>query len=239
MQGESPTRALPRLGPLESFTGSLAQKAYASLKQAILDLEFRPGEALRKPEICDHYGISRSPVSEAVARLAAEGLVDVVPQAGTFVARFSMEEIREGAFLREALEVAAVERVAERASEDQVTQLRRNIRVQEALVADGDYVGFYQTDSQMHELIQGFTGFRRLVVLTDTAWVHVNRARRLTLPHQGRVQEALIEHQRIVEAIAAHDPEAARLAMRHHLRQLVRLLEGLVETRPDLFAPGG
>ena len=237
MQGESPTRALPRLAPLEAFAGSLAQKAYGSLKQAILDLDYRPGEALRKPEICEYFGISRSPVSEAVARLAAEGLVDVIPQAGTFVARFSMEEIREGAFLREALEVAAVERVAEHATEDQITQLRRNIRVQEALVTDGDYAGFYQTDSQMHELIQGFTGFRRLVVLTDTAWVHVNRARRLTLPHQGRVQETLAEHQRIVEAIASHDPEAARRAMRDHLRQLVRLLEGLTETRPDLFAP--
>lgn len=239
MQGESPARTLPQLRPLDDFPGSLAQKAYASLKQAILDLDYRPGEALKKPEICDLFGISRSPVSEAVARLASEGLVDVIPQAGTFVARFSMEEIREGAFLREALEVAAVERVAERASEDQVTQLRRNIRVQEALVADGDYAGFYQTDSQMHEMIQGFTGFRRLVVLTDTAWVHVNRARRLTLPHQGRVQATLGEHQRIVDAIAAHDVEGARLAMRDHLRQLVLLLEGLVETRPDLFAPGG
>ena len=107
-QAENPPRR-PLKG-LDTFAGSLAQKVYLSLKEAILTLTFAPGEILRKPEICAELGVSRSPVAEAVARLASESLVDVVPQAGTFVARFSMEEIREGAFLREALEVAAIDR---------------------------------------------------------------------------------------------------------------------------------
>ena len=97
--------------------------------------------------------ISRSPVSEAVTRLAAEGLVDVVPQAGTFVARFSMAEIREGAFLREALEIAAVELVAKTITDDQVKMLQRNLLVQQAFVDDLDVQGFYQLDSEMHNLI--------------------------------------------------------------------------------------
>jgi GntR family transcriptional regulator, rspAB operon transcriptional repressor len=98
-------------------------------------------------------------VADAVARLQTEGLVDVVPQAGTFVARFSMQEIREGAFLREAIEVAAIERVAEIITDDQLTLLRRNLTVQAALVADGDIPGFYAMDAAMHELILSFTGF--------------------------------------------------------------------------------
>ncbi len=93
-----------RLAPLDRFSGSLGQRVYQTLREAILSLSYRPGEILRKPEICEALGVSRSPVADAVARLASEGLVDVVPQAGTFVARFSMEEIREGAFLREAIE---------------------------------------------------------------------------------------------------------------------------------------
>jgi DNA-binding GntR family transcriptional regulator len=163
--------------------------------------------------------------------------VQVVPQSGTFVARFSMEEIREGAFLREALELAAVERVAGAITEDQLVLLRRNLRVQEALVADRDFAGFYQTDSQMHELILGFTGLRRLATLSDTAWVHVNRARQLILPEPGRVQDTLAEHQAIVAALEARDPGAARAATRHHLRQLITFLEPLVTTRPELFDP--
>lgn len=226
-----------RLRPLDTFEGSLAQRVYLSLKAAILSLAYRPGEALRKPEICEALGVSRSPVSEAVARLAAEGLVDVVPQSGTFVARFSMAEIRESAFLREALELAAIEIVARTITDDQIVLLRRNLRVQEALVADGDVAGFYQMDRQMHEMILSFTGYRRLATLAETSWVHVNRARQLILPQPGRVQDTLIEHQRILSALEAHDPAASREATRHHLGQLLTFVEPLAKTRPDLFAP--
>mgnify|MGYP002662527171 CR=1 FL=1 len=100
------TNPASRLRPLAQFSGPPGARVYQTLRQAILSVSYRPGEILRKPEICEVLGVSRSPVADAVARLAAEGLVDVVPQAGTFVARFSMEEIREGAFLREAAELA-------------------------------------------------------------------------------------------------------------------------------------
>ena len=226
-----------RLTPLERFSGSLGQRVYQTLREAILSLAYRPGEILRKPEICEALGVSRSPVADAVARLATEGLVDVVPQAGTFVARFSMEEIREGAFLREAIEVAAVERVAEAITEDQLTQLRRNLTVQAALIADGDVPGFYQMDAAMHELILSFTGFRRLAQVSETAWLHVNRARQLILPVPGRISATLDEHRAILTALEARDPAAARLATRHHLRQLITYLEPLERDRPDLFDP--
>ena len=226
-----------RLTPLERFSGSLGQRVYQTLREAILSLAYRPGEILRKPEICEALGVSRSPVADAVARLATEGLVDVVPQAGTFVARFSMEEIREGAFLREAIEVAAIERVAETITEDQLTQLRRNLTVQAALITDGDVPGFYQMDAAMHELILSFTGFRRLAQVSETAWLHVNRARQLILPVPGRITATLDEHRAILAALEARDPAAARLATRHHLRQLITYLEPLERERPDLFDP--
>lgn len=234
---QAPILQPARLTPLESFQGSLGQKVYQTLRQAILSLSYRPGEILRKPEICEELGVSRSPVSDAVARLAAEGLVDVVPQAGTFVARFSMAEIREGAFLREAIELAAIERVADSVTEDQLVLLRRSLTVQAALVADADIPGFYAEDSAMHELILSFTGFRRLAQVSDMAWLHVNRARQLVLPVPGRVAATLEEHRAIVAALEARDPAAARAAVRLHLGQLIRYLEPLERDRPDLFDP--
>lgn len=223
------------LAPLERYHGSLAQRVYGALKDAILTLALRPGEMLRKPEICAGLGISRSPVAEAVARLAAEGLIDVVPQAGSYVARFSMDEIREGAFLREALEGATVAHVAPMISEETLIVLRRNLRLQEALVADGDIEGFYQQDAQMHAVILGASGFRRIAAMSETAWVHVNRARRLVLPRPGRVAETLAEHRQILTALEARDAAAAAEAMRHHLSRLVPLLVPLAETYPELF----
>jgi DNA-binding GntR family transcriptional regulator len=202
-----------------------------------MSLVYKPGEILRKPEICEALGVSRSPVADAVARLQAEGMVDVVPQAGTFVARFSMQEIREGAFLREAIEVAAIERVAGRITDEQLQLLRRNLTVQAALVADGDIGGFYATDAAMHELLLSFTGFPKLAQVADTAWLHVNRARQLILPVPGRVQATLAEHQAILAALEARDPAEARAAVQRHLRQLITYLEPLERDRPELFNP--
>lgn len=225
------------LRPLDAFAGSLAQRVYASLREAILSMSFRPGDILRKPEICAQLGVSRSPVSEAVTRLAVEHLVRIVPQTGTYVARFSLAEIREGAFLREALELAAVEKVAQTITEDELTQLRHNLRLQQALLDDDDFDGFYQTDAAMHELILSFTGYRRVAALAETSWVHVNRARQLILPAPGRVQSTYVEHQAILAAIEARDPVAARAATRLHLGQLIGFLEPLALARPDLFEP--
>lgn len=224
-----------RLKPLSAYAGSLAQRVYGALREAILTLAFSPGEILRKPEICAALGVSRSPVAEAVARLATEHLVRVVPQAGTFVARLSMGELREGAFLRQALEMAAVERVAETITAEQVIELRRNLRIQAAHVADHDFAGFHQSDAAMHDLVLSYTGFSRLSALADSAWLHVSRARRLLLPSPGRVELALAEHHQIVAALEAHDIAAARLATQHHLSQLMALLEPLAAAQPDLF----
>ena len=231
------TNAATRLLPLGQFSGSLGSRVYQTLRQAILSVSYRPGEILRKPEICEALGVSRSPVADAVARLAAEGLVDVVPQAGTFVARFSMEEIREGAFLREAIELHAVDRVARRISDDQLQRLRRNLTVQAALLADDDIPGFYQADAAMHELLLSFTGFRKLAQVSETAWLHVNCARQMILPVPGRIARTLEEHRAILAALEARDPQAAVEAVRSHLGQLIRHLEPLERDRPELFTP--
>ncbi|MDB5661493.1 MAG: GntR family transcriptional regulator [Cypionkella sp.] len=234
---QEPILADRSLRPLEEFSGSLGHKVYQTLRQAILSLSYRPGEILRKPEICAELGVSRSPVSDAVARLANEGLVDVIPQAGTYVARFSMAEIREGAFLREAIELQAIELVAESISEEQLVALRRNLTVQAALLGDCDIPGFYQLDGEMHEMIRSFTGYRKLSAVAESAWVHVERARRLVLPVDGRVSATLAEHRAIMAALEARDPQAARAAMRLHLRKLVTYLEPLERSHPELFNP--
>jgi DNA-binding GntR family transcriptional regulator len=224
-----------QLTPLSSYNGTLSSRVYHSMKDAILSLAYQPGQIMRKGKICEQLDISRSPVSEAVTRLAAEGLVDVIPQAGTFVTRFSMAEIREGAFLREALEIAAVELVAKTITDDQVKLLQRNLWVQQALVDDLDVQGFYQFDSEMHNLILGFTNYRRLAAMAETSWLQVNRARQLVLPNPDRVADTLAEHRAIVSALQARDPKAARKATKKHLGQLLLHLEAIEIDRPDLF----
>ncbi|WP_420333580.1 GntR family transcriptional regulator [Roseibium sp.] len=230
------TSGTVRLTPLSEYEGSLSSRVYMSLKDAILTLAYEPGEVLRKAEICEQLGISRSPVSEAVARLAAEGLLRVMPQSGTYVAQLSMDEVREGAFIREAFELAAVEYVAQIITDEQITLLRRNLKVQQGLVEDQDIQGFYKADTALHNLIMGFTDFKRLASIAETSWLHVNRARQLVLPNPRRVSDTLDEHTTIVDALAARDPNAARAATEFHLGQLVRHLEAVERDRPELFS---
>ena len=226
-----------RLRPLERRPGTLAQRTYVALREAIISLHYSPGEHLRKGEICESLGISRSPVSEAISRLTQESLVDVVPQAGTYVARFSIDEIQEGTFVREAIELAAIERLAKQITDAQLVKIRRNLRVQEALVVDQDFGGFYLLDRELHEMLLAFTGFKKLAVIADAAWVNVDRARQLLLPIPGRVSEALYEHQQILQALEAHDPMAARQTMQTHLSTLISFLIPLEKDHPEFFVP--
>ena len=211
-------------------SGPLARRAYLHLKKSIMSLQFAPGDALHKNKIASELGISRSPVSEALTKLATEGLVEIIPQSGTYVAGFSIAEIRECAFLREALELAAVAKVAVEHNQKQVTLLNRSLRLQQLLIEDGDVQGFYRADEDMHALIMSFTGYRRLLTIAKSAWLQVNRVRQLVLPSPGRIQETLAEHRTIVGAISKSDPEAARTAMKEHLGQLL--------TRLNLLKPG-
>lgn len=223
---------LPRIEPSE---GSLTQRVHHVLKHAILSLDFPPGANLRKAPLCERLGVSRAPVADAIARLASEGLVDVVPQSGTRVSYFSMDEIREGVFLREALELATVAKVARDLTDDQRKQLSRNMRLQELLIEDDDIPGFYQADEDFHGLLMEFTGFRRLADVAQTVSLQVSRARILLLPTPGRIVETLAEHQTIFEAISNRDEHAAQNAMRAHLGQLMPRIEQLEQQKPDLF----
>ncbi|MEM5583887.1 GntR family transcriptional regulator [Roseibium sp. AS2] len=233
----TPEQDLPEitLTDIGKLSGSLAQRVYEALRTAILAMDLPPGTPLKKQLICEQLGVSRSPVTEAITRLAGEGLVEVVPQSGSRVTKFSMSEIREGAFLREAIELAAVAKVAAEHSEEQLAELTRNLRLQALCLDDNDETGFYREDERMHELILSFTGYPKLNAFAATGWIQVNRARQLLLPMRGRAQEAHEEHRIILEAIRDHDPERARKAMQMHLSELVTRLEPLAVSRPDLF----
>jgi len=215
--------------------GPLSQRAYQAIREAILSQDFPPGAIIRKKAICDTLGMSRAPVSEALARLSSEGLVDIVPQSATCVSFFSMDEIREGSFLREALELAVVAKVAEDRTEEQLTQLSRNLRLQRLLIEDGDYSGFYETDEEFHALLMQFTGYTRLESLAHLVSLQVIRARRVLLPTPGRAQNTLNEHEEILAAIRKQDVVAAQDSMRRHLHQLMPHIERLAIERPELF----
>lgn len=225
-----------KLPILNDFSGSLADRVYSAIKSAIMTLDFPPGALIRKSAVCDQLGMSRSPVSDALSKLSGEGLVDIVPQSGTRVSRLSMAEIKEDAFMREALEVAAARHAARHRSDAALARITRNVELQKLQVVDVDADDFMKTDVIFHEAIMATTGVTRLPATARALSPNVNRARRLLLPEPGRLSDTLDEHVQILDAITRQDEIAAQDAMRHHVKQLLRRLEPLEAARPDLFS---
>ena len=224
-----------KIRTLDNFQGSLTDRTFLAIREAIMELNFLPGEIIRKHDICNALGVSRSPVSEALAKLRNEGLVEVVPQSGTFVSRFSLQDIKEGAFLREAIELACIEILASNISEQQLIDLNRNLKLQKVLAETDDYQGYYQLDAEMHGMIMDFTGYKNLAKVTKTGWVQVDRARQLLLPVDGRLKKAFQEHRAVIKALEQNDVALAREKMRTHLNQLILLLTPLEKKHPHLF----
>src|SRR5512143_1572985 len=111
---------------------SKAERVYQDLRRRICELTLPPGAPLRKEEIALEMGVSRAPVSEAIARLADEALVDVFPQHGSFVAPIRAEDVRESLFIRTALEVEAIRRVTQLADAELLARLEENLAAQRA-----------------------------------------------------------------------------------------------------------
>ena len=222
---------------INSLDGPLGQRVYTALRNKILTMVFEPGFVLRKGALCEQLGVSRSPVTEALNKLSSDGLVDIIPQSATRVSQFSMFELREESFLREAVEVAAVAKVAQDCTQEQLTILSRNLKMQTLLVEDEDFQGFFEADLEFHELILGFTGFPKVAVTAGQISLQLHRARMLILPERGRPAEAVAEHHDILTGIKARDGDAARSAMSLHLRQLITRIEPLERQHPEYFRP--
>ncbi|MDA8587087.1 GntR family transcriptional regulator [Rhodobacteraceae bacterium] len=220
---------------INSLDGPLGQRVYAAMRGQILDMTLEPGQILRKSALCEQLGVSRSPIAEALGRLSSEGLVNIIPQSATRVSQFSMAELLEENFLREAVEVAAIARVAKDPTHDQILRLSRNLKLQSLLVEDHDFEGFFEADLDFHEMILSFTGFPKVNVVAEDMSLQLRRARKLILPEPGRPTEAVAEHEAILQAIKDKDVASARSAMSRHLRQLIQRIEPLEREHPEYF----
>ena len=211
---------------IESTTEhSKAERVYRELRRRIRELEMQPGSRLQKNEIGLEFGVSRAPVSEAIAWLAEEGLVDVYPQSGSFVAPIRPEDIREALLIRTGLEVEAARRVAGKADADVLRMLDENLEAQARAVHSGNMAALDDLDEQFHETIIAALDSPRAQRLLDSARALLDRPRFHALPEDGRPYATLVEHQRIAGAIRTGDAELAGAAMRVHIAMVAGAIE--------------
>jgi DNA-binding GntR family transcriptional regulator len=212
-----------------------AAAIYRHLHGAILSMALPPGTALQDKLLCAQFAVSRTPVREALIRLAEDELVDIFPQSGTFVSRIKAAAIPEALDIRQALESLTVRRAAERRRGTDLHRLDAVLDTQAVLAAKANTAAFHEADELFHETIGDISGHQGIWRLVKQVKVQIDRTRRLTLPVPGRMQQVVTEHRAIREAIAGGDPTAAQTAMERHLSVVLPDLARLRQEYPTYF----
>jgi DNA-binding GntR family transcriptional regulator len=212
-----------------------AARIYGDLRSELVSLRRRPGEAISEAEIALAYGVSRTPVREAILKLSDEGLVEIFPQSGIFVSRIPLAALPEAIIIRKALEETTARLAAEHASSSQILNLHSILERQREAEAVDDREAFHQADEMFHATIADVAKYPGIWTLIQQVKVHVDRYRRLTLPRLGRIGQVIAEHEAILRAIEAHDPAGARMAMEAHLERLLRDISATQSINPEFF----
>jgi DNA-binding GntR family transcriptional regulator len=216
--------------------GSTLEQVEQSLRTAIISLDFAPGEFIDKRAVSARLGVSMFPVSEALARLAVEGLVEVLPQRGTHVTRIRLPVIREFMLIRQALEELVAATAAHRLLPSALDVLRSNLKAQEQAVARKDPSGFHNLDLVFHHTLVEALELPRIAAMIEVSRANIDRARRL-LSSPRRHMATLMEHREVLHALEARDAEAARRAMKTHLEAVMEELERVSGQNPEIFTP--
>jgi DNA-binding GntR family transcriptional regulator len=207
---------------------ALVDKLAATLQARVLSGEIPSGTRLRQEALAEEFGVSRTPVREALRKLQATGLVDLRPHRGALVRAPTAREIREAYEVRAELEGLAAELAATRIRDDQLRTLHEAVSLFRRLIDVGtrDVREWSRANDLFHQTIQEAAGNERLVEML--AHLHRSFPRDLTgivlRGSSGLLRENLAQHVEILEAVEGHDPNEARRLMTDHVRRAGELV---------------
>lgn len=215
------------------------QRVVLGIRQAILRGDVVPGQRLVEADLVEEFGATRASVRAALADLAAEGLVERVQNRGARVRVVTLDEaiaISECRMVLEGLCAARAARRAGPADVEELVALRTRMR---AAVAHGELLAYSDLNHRLHRRILAMAAQPVATALVDRLHGQIVRHQFRLALQPGRPRRSLVEHERIVDAIAAGDPAGAEAAMRQHLASVVEALTAAVRTEPaDPIAEG-
>jgi DNA-binding GntR family transcriptional regulator len=227
------------LAKLDVSREPMARQVTRALRQAIVSMRIAPGEMLSEQDLAQKFGVSRSPVREALIKLSEAGLVRVLPQRGTQVVKISRAAVEDARFIRLAVECAVVREAASKATPMMLaelnTSLTRQRRAQRSMSSDD----FLALDEEFHRLLAETAGRPAAWTMIEDVKPQMDRVRYLDMKQATPRHTIIAQHAMIVDAIKAANPVAAEKAMQEHLSEILRSLPELAAKYPDLFEPEG
>lgn len=210
-----------------------APQVFEHLREQIVSLELAPGTALSRVTLAETYGLSQTPIRDALMRLAEEALVEIYPQHTTVVSRIDIPAARQAHFLRQSLELEIVHLLAQRPDPVLHKRLQASIDLQRVSHANGEYQQFIDADQAFHRDMHAAAGVTSLWELEQRYSGHLDRLRRLHLPEAGKAERIMDDHQRLLEAIVAQEPGRAQQALREHLSGTLSQVAEICKRYPE------
>jgi len=186
------------------------------LREQIFSKQLEPGSWLDEQSLANQFGISRTPMREAIKALASEGLVTMKLRRGAYVTEVNRADLEQIFTVLSLLECQTAKDSALKATEDELNLLDHLHHRLEKAAADRDIEQFFEINGKFHELIQQIAGNRWMNGVIDDLRKVLKLHRRDSLTSTGRLQSSLIEHREILRAILKRDEVAAEAAMRKH-----------------------
>jgi GntR family transcriptional regulator, rspAB operon transcriptional repressor len=205
----------------------LSDRAYTALRALIREAKLPPGSRLSDAALAGRIGVGRTPLREAMLRLAEEGLVEVYPQSGSFVAPIRLQSVSEGQFVREHLECAVIRELAVQIEGAGCVELREIIAGQEAAYAAANLDRFFALDEALHAQFAALAGRPGVWRVIQQSKIELDRVRVLSLPMSEQIPRLIEQHHAIVEAVSERDPGLAEARLRVHLREVFATIDRL------------
>ena len=212
---------------------SASQQIHDALRERIISLELAPGQNLSRIALSEFYGVSQTPVRDAMLKLEEEGLLVIFPQSKTEVSRIDVDHARETQFLRLSLELEVVRRLVRDGSS--IAAAHAVLARQERALADGDLDQFVNLDRDFHQSLCQAAGVGNLWELISSRSGHIDRLRNLNLPDPGKPANIIGYHHAILDAIKRSDVDELEKAVREHLSGTLAMADQIVARYPDYF----
>lgn len=218
-------------------TRQIAPQIVEYLRERILELELAPGASLSRLDLQKQFGLSQTPVRDALMRLEEEGLVTVYPQYATLVSKIDINLARQSHFMRRAVEQEIVFDLASKPDKRLVERLVEANAKLKVLIASDEYGDFLRHDRAFHHILYQEAGLEEIWPVVRRHSGHIDRLRRLNLPNVGKAR-VVDNHDAIIDGIATGDPTAAREAMKIHLSGTLSMVDTIIERYPDFVQVG-
>jgi DNA-binding GntR family transcriptional regulator len=214
-----------------------AEQVYEILRDRIINLDLKPHQVLSRVELAEEFGVSQTPVREALLKLEVIGLVDVYPQSRTEVSPINAVKIREVQFMRRALETEVCMKLMDVLNDAGLAELRSILDAQESILEDDSKMPlFMRLDKDFHSKLFELVGQSNLNDLVQEHSVHLDRMRMLQLPLAGKRQSILTEHREMLEAVMSKDKIRVMEAVQDHLTSKSRTsVATLMADFPEYF----